>query len=134
MRQRRGILSVTLVALTAAAVASTALAGSLHKSTITVQGFAPIDVQFYEAYGTIASDSKRCFANRKVKLSAQTTPDGPYKPFDTAKTGSKGGWAGIGHSATPVESIKAVLVKSHYGPKNNRSTCGSDSETFTPDK
>ena len=126
MNRVRCLLIATLAVGAAVVLAPTALAGgSIHKSTVTVEGFTPLDTDFFEVFGAVASETRQCFANRTVKLSAQTSPAGPFKPFDTAKTGAKGGWAGIGHSTCGVDAIKAVLPKSKFGPQAPPRICGA---------
>ena len=131
----RSVVLGALPLLAATAIAPAAVAGgSVHKSAITVQGFVATGATSFEVFGTVSSDTQRCVANRKVKLSARALSSDQFKPFDTARTSAKGGWAGVGESATGVDAIKAVLTQSKYGPKHHRSICGPDSETFIPDK
>ena len=137
MNRTRSTLAVVLAVGAALALAPAALAGgSVHKSQVIVDGVDPLSPSFYEVFGGVGSNTRKCQANRTVELSAQASPGDPYKSFDTATTSNNGAWAGAGHMSASIlpNSIKAVVTKSTYGPKSHRSTCGADSEKFTPDK
>jgi hypothetical protein len=72
-------------------------AGSTKPSTVDVFGSDSLGAGLVIAYGTVASPSAKCVANRKVKY--QSSPPmmkrGEVNTLDTARTSTNGGWAVI---------------------------------------
>jgi hypothetical protein len=134
MRGHPALLVIALVLGAGGCVAPAALAGgSSHDSSVMVQGVL-IDEPNYTVYGKVTSPTKKCLANRKVKVYLQAGSGDSFKQVDTARSSANGTWAGSGTTNTAPRAAKAVLVKSKFGPKRHRQSCSADHEVYILDK
>jgi hypothetical protein len=76
--------------------------------------------------GHVESPKAKCLPKRTVKIQGFYGTDTTARPFDTARTGSHGGYNGIGprkHNGDQIEGAKATLKPRKVGSK----ICGGDS-------
>jgi hypothetical protein len=75
--------------------------------------------------GHVESAKAKCLPKRTVKIRAFYGTDTTPQPFDTARTGTHGGYNGIGpskHGVDNIEAAKAILKPKKVGAK----TCSGD--------
>ena len=102
--------------------------GQAHPTTVTIRGYTFVDKPNL-IYGSLDSDTQKCIAGRKVKISESSEQGGPYKVTDTATASAKGAWSGAVDGDGNF-FFKALVPKSKYGPKGHRKTCGGDAITI----
>jgi hypothetical protein len=81
--------------------------------------------------GHVGSPKARCLAKRTVKLRGIYDTETTKQPFDTARTGTHGGFNGIGpshHSGNLIAGAKAVVPAKNIGTKKHPRKCGSASD------
>ncbi len=106
---------------------SSALAGSTIGTDVHLDANSPTQdhPSKYFAAGHIVT-SRQCRAGRQVKIFFSYGGSPARRLVDKAKTGSNGGFSGIGPSLSheqEVSAIKFAVLAKKIGPKHHRKTC-----------
>ena len=70
--------------------------------------------------GHVESPKAKCVPNRTVKVQGFYGTDTTPQPFDTARTGSHGGWSALGpgkHAGDSIEAARATLKPKVVGAR-----------------
>jgi hypothetical protein len=126
MRRASAVSVLALAsAVTAMAVGPAQAKAPTASTTVTIQRVSSEGSAFV-TYGILDSSSRKCLANRKVKVYYDTDPNtGPFKLVDTARTSDNGEWAGY-YETQSIFRVKAVATETKVGRRHHRLTCLRD--------
>jgi hypothetical protein len=129
---KRKVIAFLPVAVAAGVLAGLAIAGSstvpttVSFDTVGTDSSAPPDRDFNLA-GHVGSAKLKCLANRIVTITAGYDNETTSHPFDVARSGLHGGFAGFGpskHNGNEIASARAVVKAKQIGTRQHPRKCG----------
>lgn len=130
----RKLAALLPIVIAVGIVAALAVAGSSVPSTVTIDTRGavtdPASTNLdYGIAGRVDSAKAQCISNRTVRLLGVYFGEPKAHPFDTARTGSHGGFNGIGpstHNGNTLTGASAVLEPKRIGSRKHPKKCTGD--------
>jgi len=129
---KRKLTAFIPIAVAAGILAGLAIAGNstipttVSFDTVGTDSSAPPDRDFNIA-GHVGSSKLKCLANRIVTITAGYENETTTHPFDVARSGLHGGFAGFGpskHNGNDIAAAKFVVKPKQIGTKQHPRKCG----------